>query len=109
MIVLKWLIVVAVLGYAGLLALMYLFQRSLIYFPDRARTVPAAVGLPQAGEVTLTASDGETLIAWYVAPRGDKPLVLYFQGNAGASNLRVNRFGWLTADGTGLLALSYRG
>ena len=38
-----------------------------------------------------------------------KPLVIYFQGNAGASDLRVGRFKWLIADGTGLLALSYRG
>lgn len=105
----KWLIVVAVLGYGGLLGLMYVFQRALMYFPDTARVAPAAAGLPQAEVVTLTASDGETLVAWHVPARADKPIVLYFQGNAGGSNLRVNRFTWLTADGTGLLALSYRG
>jgi fermentation-respiration switch protein FrsA (DUF1100 family) len=106
---LKWLLVVALAGYSGLLALMYLFQRSLMYFPDATRMAPAASGLPQAAEVTLTSADGERLIAWHVPPRGDKPVVLYFQGNAGASNLRAERFNWLTADGTGLLALSYRG
>jgi fermentation-respiration switch protein FrsA (DUF1100 family) len=106
---LRWLLIVAVVIYGGLLALMYVFQRALMYFPDTARTAPAAAGLPQAEEVTLRSSDGETLIAWHVAPRDGKPLVLYFQGNAGGSNLRANRFRWLTADGTGLLALSYRG
>ena len=109
MTVLKWLLIFAVVVYGGLLALMYLFQRSLMYFPDTTRTPSAAAGLPRAEEVTLTASDGESLIAWHVPPRDGKPVVLYFQGNAGASNLRVNRFSWLTADGTGLLALSYRG
>jgi hypothetical protein len=59
--------------------------------------------------VVLTSSDGERLIAWHVAPRGDRPVVLYFQGNAGGSNLRVDRFNRLTAEGNGLLALSYRG
>jgi hypothetical protein len=106
---LKWLLIAAVLGYGGLLALMYVFQRALMYFPDSARTPPAAAGLPEAQEVTLTSADGEKLVAWHVAPRGTKPLVIYFQGNAGALDLRAGRFKWLIADGTGLLALSYRG
>lgn len=109
MTVLKWLVLAAVLGYGGLLALMYVFQRRLMYFPDPTHTRPASAGLPQAEEVTLTSDDGETLIAWHVAPRNDKPVVIYLQGNAGALNLRGERFTWLTADGTGLLALCYRG
>jgi uncharacterized protein len=109
MVLLKWLLIVVVVAYAGALALMYVFQRALMYSPDTTRTPPAQAGLPQAAEVMLTSADGERLIAWHVAPRGGKPVVLYFQGNAGASNLRAERFTWLTADGTGLLALSYRG
>jgi fermentation-respiration switch protein FrsA (DUF1100 family) len=108
MTILKWLLVLAVL-YGGLVALMYVFQRALMYFPDARRTLPAQAGLPQAEEITLTSSDGETLIAWHVAPRAGKPVVLYFHGNGGALNLRVERFHWLIADGTGLVALSYRG
>ena len=65
--------------------------------------------MPQAQEVVLDTADGEKVIAWHVPPRGDKPVVLYFHGNGGALNLRVDRFKRLTADGTGLLALSYRG
>jgi len=106
---LRSILIGAIVIYGGLLALMYLFQRSLLYFPDAARTAPAAAGLARAEEVILTSSDDEKLIAWYVPPRDGKPVVVYFQGNAGASNLRINRFTWLTADGTGLLALSYRG
>lgn len=106
---LKWLLIAAVLGYGGLLALMYVFQRSLQYFPDRPRTPPAQAGLPQAQEVELKTSDGETVIAWHVPPRGELPVVLYFHGNGGALNLRVERFSWLTAEGYGLVALSYRG
>ena len=48
MTVLKWLLIVAVLGYGGLLVLMYVFQRALMYFPDPKRTPPAQAGLPQA-------------------------------------------------------------
>ncbi len=35
--------------------------------------------------------------------------VLYLHGNGGALRYRVDRFRALTADGTGLVALSYRG
>src|ERR1700690_1909535 len=106
---LKWLVIAAVLGYGGFLALMYVFQRALLYFPDPAPTPPGRAGLPQAEEVMLTSGDGEKLIAWFVIPRGNKPVVLYFQGNAEGLPARVDRFTWLTADGTGLLALCYRG
>ena len=106
---LKWLMIAAVLVYGGLLALMYVFQRALLYFPDAAHTLPAQAGLPQAEEVTFQSDDGEQLIAWYVPAREAKKLVLYFQGNAGGLNLRADRFSWLIADGTGLLALRYRG
>jgi fermentation-respiration switch protein FrsA (DUF1100 family) len=105
---LKWLLVVIV-GYGGLMALAYVFQRALMYFPDTRRTPPTAAGFAQAEEVVLTSSDGEKLIAWHVAPRGERPVVLYFHGNAGALDLRAGRFRALVADGTGLLALSYRG
>ena len=48
MTVLKWVLIVAVLGYGGLLALMTVFQRALMYFPDPKRTAPAQAG-PAAG------------------------------------------------------------
>ena len=106
---LKWTLILALAGYAALVALLYLTQRSLLYFPDKTRTRPADAGLPQAEEVLLQSADGEQLIAWHVPPRDGKPVIVYFQGNGGGLNLRAQRFGRLTSDGTGLLALSYRG
>src|SRR6185437_11979381 len=106
---LKWLLILAVVGYGGLLGLMYVFQRALQYFPDPARIAPAQAGLPQAEEMTLTSSDGEELVAWFTPAREGRPIVIYFQGNAEGLSARVHRFTWLTADGTGLLALCYRG
>ncbi|HEV3396221.1 MAG TPA: alpha/beta fold hydrolase [Xanthobacteraceae bacterium] len=106
---LKWLLVTALVGYGAIAALAYFAQRSLMYFPDRTRTAPAAAGFPQADEIVLTTSDGERVIVWHVAPRGDQPVVLYFHGNGGALDLRAERFARIVADGTGLVALSYRG
>jgi len=105
---LKWLVLVPA-GYAALVAALYFGQRALMYFPDTVRTAPAAVGLPQADEVPLTSNDGETIVAWHVPPSTGKPVILYFHGNGGALRLRADRFRRLTADGTGLLAVSYRG
>ncbi len=106
---LKWLFIVGITAYVAIGALMFFAQRALMYFPERVRTAPAAAGLPQAQEVTLNTADGEKIIAWYVPPRGDKPVVIYFHGNGGSLRLRVDRFARLVADGAGLLAVSYRG
>jgi len=99
----------AVVIFGGFVALMYVAQRSLMYFPERARTPPAAAGLPNAEEVVLDSTDGAQVIVWHVPPRGEKPVVVYFHGNGGSLRLRANRFRALTEDGTGLVALSYRG
>jgi fermentation-respiration switch protein FrsA (DUF1100 family) len=107
--ILKWLLIILLVGYGAVVAVAYFAQRSLMCFPDRTRTTPAAAGLPQAQEVELTTSDGERVIAWHVPPRGERPVVLYFHGNGGALAWRVDRFRHLIADGTGLIALSYRG
>jgi len=106
---LKWFIVYALVGYAAVLALLYVTQRAMQYFPERFRTAPAAAGLPQAEEVVLDTTDGERLIVWHVPPRGNKPVALYFHGNGGSLRNRVDRFRALTEDGSGLVALSYRG
>jgi fermentation-respiration switch protein FrsA (DUF1100 family) len=104
----KWMLAAAAI-YAGFVALMYLGQRKLMYFPDTTRYAPAAVGLPGAEEVVLDTADGEKVIVWHSAPRGDKPVVIYFQGNGGGLNLRAWRFQQIVADGLGLIALNYRG
>jgi fermentation-respiration switch protein FrsA (DUF1100 family) len=105
---LKALIIVAA-GFGAFVVLMYVMQRSLQYHPDRQRTPPAEAGLPGAQEITLDTADGEKVIVWTIPPKGDRPLILYFHGNGGALRDRANRFRALTADGTGLVALSYRG
>lgn len=108
MTLLKWLVAAAAV-FGGFVALVYAMQRSLMYFPERLRTSPAAAGLPAAQEVELRTADGETVIAWHVPPREGRPVVLYFHGNGGSLRDRALRFLALTADGTGLVALSYRG
>jgi pimeloyl-ACP methyl ester carboxylesterase len=106
---LKSILIIALVCYGGLLALLYFTQRAMQYFPERLRTAPAMAGLPEAQEIELDTPDGERVIAWHVPPRGDQPVILYFHGNGGSLRGRVERFRALTADGSGLVALSYRG
>jgi fermentation-respiration switch protein FrsA (DUF1100 family) len=106
---LKSLLIIVVVGYAVLLAAMFLLQRSMMYFPDTTRRAPTSVGLLRATEVELTTSDGERLTAWHAPPAEGQPVVMYFQGNGGGLDLRAGRFGKLLATGAGLLALNYRG
>jgi hypothetical protein len=77
---LKWFIAVVVL-YCGFVALLYGAQRSLQYFPERRRTAPRAVGLPEAEEAVLDTADGERVIVWHVPPREGRPVFFYFHGN----------------------------
>ncbi len=106
----KWSLLILAAGYIVLMVAMYLAQRGLMYFPEKVRTPPAEAGLAAAEEVPLDSADGTHVIAWHMPPRdNDRPVWLYFHGNGGALRYRVDRFRELTAQGDGLVALSYRG
>jgi fermentation-respiration switch protein FrsA (DUF1100 family) len=95
--------------YLAALMAITLGQRKLLYFPYAREVAPAEVGLPDAKTLYLRTDDGETLLAWFVAPAPGKPLILYFHGNANGLANRGLRFQKLTESGDGLLAVEYRG
>ena len=110
MTVLKWIAVVVAVVYLGGIAVLYFNQRSMLFpIPPVGRTAPDAAGLPQAEEHVLTTADGEKIIVWHVPARPDRPVVLFFHGNGDFLAGRVRRFKGITADGTGLVAVSFRG
>lgn len=110
MTILKWSAIIVVGAYCCVLVALYLMQRAMMYpAPQTVRTAPAATGFAQAQEIILETADGETAIAWHVPPRDRKPVVLFFHGNGEVLAWRVPRFRSIVEDGTGLIALSYRG
>jgi fermentation-respiration switch protein FrsA (DUF1100 family) len=110
MTILKWLIVLAAGGYLGGLAALFLLQRSFLFpIPQSVRTAPAAAGFPQAEEHLLTTADGEQVIVWHVPAKPGHPVVLYFHGNGDFLAGFFGRFHDVIADGTGVVALSFRG
>ncbi|MFI7060771.1 alpha/beta hydrolase [Kribbella sp. NPDC050124] len=89
-----------------LLAVLWGYQRQLIYLPDT--TVPTSVG---AKDVVLETSDGLRLGAWLVPPRGaDRGFaVLVAHGNGGNRAGRMPLAQALAGEGLTVLLFDYRG
>lgn len=96
------------IGIASALLLLWVFQRSFIYFPTDELSVSADdFGFHQ---VTLTTDDGLQLSAWYHPPP-DQPAVtiIVFNGNAGNRSHRTPLGRALVDRGYGVLLVDYRG
>jgi uncharacterized protein len=99
----------ALTAYGVLVGGLYLFQRHLLYFPDRDR--PALGELAQLGarEVKVTTADNLSLLSWYLPPREGRPVIAYFHGNGGHIGYRGERLHRFAREGYGVLMLGYRG
>lgn len=95
--------------YALIIVAAYFGQRRLMYFPDRARTLPAQAGLRDVEERILRAPDGTRIVAWYGKARPGRPTILYFHGNAGGLANRAPRIERFMNEGWGVYMMSYRG
>ena len=96
-------------AYAALVGGLYLFQRQLLYLPDRTR--PELLGLEKLGvrEVTHTTEDGLSLLSWYLPARPRRPVIAYFHGNGGHIGYRAERLLRFAREGFGVLMPEYRG
>lgn len=102
---------VTIVVFGALLALTWVFQRSLIYLPSRGPVPPADKVIDGAQDVTLETSDGLPLGAWFVPARseGDGTTVLVANGNAGDRSLRAPLAEALADEGLSVLLFDYRG
>jgi uncharacterized protein len=101
-------VAVCVALYATVVVGLFFGQRKILFRCDAAEVDPATIGL-EAEIVRLKTEDGERLLAWRISPAPGRPLILYFHGNAGGLDLRVERFRAMAKAGMGLLAIEYRG
>src|ERR1700754_2166843 len=110
MTVLKWIVIVIAVIYLAAVAVLYFKQREMLFpIPPVGRTAPDAASFPEAEEHILTTADGEKVIVWHVPAKPGHAVVTYFPGNGDFLAGRVSRLRSMTSDGTGLVALSYRG
>jgi uncharacterized protein len=98
-----------VLGYAVVGGILFFRQRNIQYMRESFRTPPSAIGISNVEELRFETPDGETLVAWHVPAKSEKPTIVYLHGSVGALRTNADRFHQMVADGSGLIALSYRG
>jgi fermentation-respiration switch protein FrsA (DUF1100 family) len=98
-------------AYAALLAIVFLLQGCLIYFPDMGQQIlrtPKDAGLDYE-TVWLTTEDGVRIEAWYVPAPAARGAALLAHGNAGNIAHRVDYAPMFHRLGYSLLLLEYRG
>jgi uncharacterized protein len=106
-----WAAAILALAVLGVLLLVWMGQRTLIYFPDRDVPSPAVTGLTGAEVVRIPAADGVTLQAWFLPSYSQQPspAVIVFNGNAGNRAYRSSLASALREQGLSVLLFDYRG
>jgi fermentation-respiration switch protein FrsA (DUF1100 family) len=103
--------VATVLVITALLALVWIGQRRLMYFPLGTVPAPSELGLNDVEPVTLRTSDGLELGGWFfeLTRAEPRPTVLVFNGNAGNRADRLPLATALRQQGLQVLLFDYRG
>ncbi|WP_166417604.1 alpha/beta hydrolase [Cochlodiniinecator piscidefendens] len=104
----RWLFVL-ILIFVGYAAMSGTAERWVIYPLDPTEVSPVDAGVPAMEVQTLSTTDGETLVLWVGPPRPGKPVIVYFQGNAGNLAIRAPRFRAFMDRGYGVIGFAYRG
>ncbi|MDA0966843.1 MAG: alpha/beta hydrolase [Rickettsiales bacterium] len=101
------------IGYAILMAGMFFFQRSLLYHPVKQMAYPKNYGMDVYNTeiITLKTEDDNATIAWFTPPKKNKPIMVYYHGNAGNLGDRAEKLKAFlnNTGGYGQLAVSWRG
>lgn len=100
---------VAAIAYFGLLGLLYVGQRDMIYHPTDIVPEPAAYGVPEMTAHRIASSGGARPLIWWAPPSDpNRPLIVYFHGNGGHLGLRAERARAYLRAGYGVLLAGYR-
>jgi len=105
------------MAYGAILILMAVFQRSLIYHPSRVDSIPdPSTSLPGlvVEAVTVPTDHGGALRGWWMSKpirrRADeRPVVLYFCGNGGNRQMRLDEFRLLSELGADVVCCDHCG
>jgi fermentation-respiration switch protein FrsA (DUF1100 family) len=102
----------AICLYAGVTALIYFQQSSLIYYPDAAgrglTATPQQIGLAFEN-VELTTEDEVRLHGWFIPSDSARGTVLFFHGNAGNISHRLDSIATFNRMGLNVFIFDYRG
>ena len=102
-------VIFILVGYVALVALLYLFQRNILFVPGKKIPIIADSLVPEMIEVFLKTGDGLELRSWFFKGQENKPIIIYFQGNAGTIFDRDHKARQFIDHGYSLLLVGYRG
>jgi len=96
-------------GYAGVLLLLFIAQRALMYHPSKIVPEPGLYGASDMQVVKIATPDGFQLHSWWKAPaRNDRTTFVYYHGNAGNIGDRAFKVRHYLDAGYGVLLVGYR-
>lgn len=103
-------VIVFIIGlYLLIVALMYLFQSKLVFFPSSDISVTPAYYNIEFEDVFFKSSDGEELHGWFVPVEKEAPVVLFCHGNAGNISGRLETIRIIHELGLNMFIFDYRG
>ena len=101
---------IAAAGYLAVVAGLYLYQRQLLYHPDRARPLSRRAGRARGPRGrACRPRTGCHCSHGICRPAGERPVIVYFHGNGGHIGYRADRIERFAREGYGVLMLEYRG
>ncbi|HAU1151784.1 TPA: alpha/beta hydrolase [Legionella pneumophila] len=109
MIMLKQIVLTGLVIIGIVITLMYLFQRHLIYFPNRHTPKLEDYNASDMKIVSLHTEDNLHLKSWYIPAGKHRPTILYLHGNAGHIGYRMPLAREFIDAGLGVFLLEYRG
>ena len=99
----------AVGAYVLFLVVLFSFQSSLLYHPDRSAEDITLSGLDVMQPIKARSADGIDLLSWYSKGKSNQPIVVYLHGNAGNIGSRGHKVRPFLDVGFGVLLVGYRG
>jgi fermentation-respiration switch protein FrsA (DUF1100 family) len=96
--------------YCALILMLFMQQRSMMYFPQSA--LPPALAaqmIPDGRAVNYQTADGLTLTSYLISPQDKKPIIIAFHGNGSLAPYMAEQFQAVVQEGYGLLLAEYRG
>ena len=105
-------LIIALCVYAGIVALVYFRQSSLVYYPSVASAsllaTPQHIGLAFE-DVELVSDDGIRLHGWFVPADEARATLLFFHGNAGNISHRLDSIAIFNRMKLDVFIVDYRG
>lgn len=89
-------------------ALLFALQREFLFRNGDARLAPAERTVGEMIEQTVP-SAGVDVVVWTHDAGPDRPVIVYFHGNAGVLGHRAARFRWMIDSGWGVVGIGLRG